>query len=60
MRKLHLSREPLAALSDDDLAAVAGGLITHGCTLYPTYFDLDTCVNIDRTPIYSVDDPCTT
>ena len=59
MRTLRLTREPLVELSEADLAAVAGG-ITHGCTIYPTLADLDGCLKIDRTPIHSVDNPCTT
>lgn len=59
MRKLRLTREPLVELTDTDLASVAGG-ITHGCTIYPTLADIKGCLAIDRTPIHSVDDPCTT
>jgi hypothetical protein len=59
MRTLRLTREPLTELTDADLTAVVGG-ITHGCTIYPTLADLKGCLAIDRAPIHSVDNPCTT
>ena len=46
MRKLKLNREALVELGDADLSGIAGGNITHGCTLYPTYHDLSTCLKV--------------
>lgn len=33
MRKLNLKKESLTDLAAEDLAAVAGGTVTYGCTL---------------------------